>query len=111
MLDARLRQAGAAQASIHERGRTFMQEQQEQQTEAKIQIREVTQVQASWTEQERGGAGAFTVQLILDNGVDEYVLQPTADDMDVILELLKMSDHAMFDTGRKVLMFSNLDVD
>jgi len=29
---------------------------------------EVTQVQASWTEQERGGPGAFTVQLILDRG-------------------------------------------
>lgn len=88
-----------------------MQEQQEQQTEQQIQIREVTNVQASWTEQERGGQGAFTVQLILDNGADEYVLKPTADDLDVLLDLLKMSDHAMFDKGRKVLMFSNLDVD
>ncbi len=86
-------------------------EQQEQRTEQRIQIREVTQVQASWTEQERGGAGAFTIQLILDNGVEEYVLQPTADDVDVLLQLLRRSHHATFDMGRKVLMFSNLEVD
>ncbi|MDQ3854987.1 MAG: hypothetical protein M3281_01160 [Chloroflexota bacterium] len=83
----------------------------EQHTEEQIQIREVTQVQASWTEQERGANGAFTIQLILDNGVDEYVLRPTADDADVLLQLLRRSDHATFDMNRKVLMFSNLDVD
>ncbi|MDP9350988.1 MAG: hypothetical protein M3P51_05550 [Chloroflexota bacterium] len=85
--------------------------QQEEKLEQQIQIREVTQVQASWTEQERGGPGAFTLQLILDNGVDEYVLRPTADDADVLLQLLHRSDHATFDLGRKVLMFSNLSVD
>ncbi len=83
----------------------------EQHTEEQIQIREVTQVQASWTEQERGANGAFTIQLILDNGVDEYVLRPTADDADVLLQLLQRSDHATFELDRKVLMFSNLDVD
>lgn len=83
----------------------------EQQLEQQMQIREVTQVQASWTEQERGGPGAFTVQLILDNGVDEYVLRPTADDAEVLLQLLQRSDHATFDLGRKLLMFSNLSVD
>ncbi len=85
--------------------------QQEEKLEQQIQIREVTQVQASWTEQERGGPGAFTLQLILDNGVDEYVLRPTADDADVLLQLLHRSNHATFDLGRKVLMFSNLSVD
>jgi hypothetical protein len=40
--------------------------------------RQVTDVQASWTENERGTPGAFTVQLILDNGAEEYVLHPTA---------------------------------
>ncbi|HEY9845012.1 MAG TPA: hypothetical protein V6D03_02345 [Candidatus Caenarcaniphilales bacterium] len=79
--------------------------------EQQIQIREVTQVQASWTEAERGAPGAFTFQLILDNGVDEYVLRPTSDDADVLLQLLQRSDHATFDLGRKVLMFSNLSVD
>lgn len=85
--------------------------QQEEKLEQQIQTREVTQVQASWTEEERGGPGAFTLQLILDNGVDEYVLRPTADDADVLLQLLRRSSHATFDLGRKVLMFSNLSVD
>lgn len=82
----------------------------EQRTEDQIQVRQVTHVQASWTEQDRGGDGAFTFQLILDNGADEYVLRPTAEDADVLLRLFKRSDTAMFDLERKVLMFNNLTV-
>jgi hypothetical protein len=80
----------------------------EQQTEQKIQIREVTHYQVSWTEQERGKPGAFTIQLILDNGGDEYVIAPDPDDADIILALLKEAGTAYFDMGRKVLMFSNI---
>ncbi len=83
----------------------------EQITERKILIREVTQVQASWTETERGEPGAFTLQLILDNGADEYVLRPTAHDADVILRLIKRSDKAVFDLERKVLIFGSISVD
>ena len=83
----------------------------EQRTEEQIQVRQVTHVQASWTEQERGGPGAFTFQLVLDQGVDEYVLRPTADDADVLLELLKRSDSASFDLDRKVLIFNSLSID
>ncbi len=83
----------------------------EDRTEQQIRIRQVTQVQASWTEEQRGGPGAFTVQLILDNGADEYVLRPSADDADVILQLLKRSDTAFFDLERKVLIFGNISVD
>ncbi len=90
---------------------TDQRDQQEQTMEQQYQIREVTQIQASWTEQERGGPGAFSIQLILDNGVEEYIIRPTADDADVLLQLLQRSDHATFDLGRKVLMFSNLNVD
>ncbi|MBA2364468.1 MAG: hypothetical protein H0V86_13150 [Chloroflexia bacterium] len=90
---------------------TDQRDQQEQKMEQQIQIREVTQIQASWTEQERGGPGAFSMQLILDNGVEEYIIRPTAEDADILLQLLQRSDHATFDLGRKVLMFSNLDVD
>ena len=88
-----------------------MAERAEQRTEEQIQVRQVTQVQASWTEQERGGPGAFTIQLILDNGADEYVLQTTADDADVLLELLDKSKQAFFDLERRVLMFGNVPVD
>ena len=81
---------------------------EEQRTEEQIRVRQVTHVQASWTELERGAPGAFTFQLILDNGADEYVVRPSSDDADVLLELLKVSDTAMFDLERKVLMFGNL---
>ena len=83
-------------------------ERAERRTEQQIQVRQVTHIQASWTEEQRGAPGAFTVQLILDNGVDEYVLRPTAEDMEVLLRLFERSGNAMFDIGRKVLMFNNL---
>ena len=83
-------------------------EQKSDQLERQIKVREVTNIQASWTEQERGEEGKFTIQLILDNGVEEYVLQPDANDVEPMLRLFTLSDHATFDLERKVLMFSNL---
>ena len=79
----------------------------EERTEQLIQVRRVTQLHTAWTETERGAPGAFTIQLILDNGADEYVLRPTADDADVLLALWARSDGATFDLERKVLIFSN----
>ncbi len=79
--------------------------------ERQIKVRQVTAMQASWTEQERGAPGAFTFQLILDEGVDEYVLRPTADDADVLLRLLEKAQSATFDRERKVLVFSRLAID
>lgn len=81
----------------------------EQHLEKRYNIRQVTNVQASWTEQERGKSGAFTLQLILDNGVEEYILRPDAEDMDVLLKLLKHTP-AVFDSERKVLIFGNVSV-
>jgi hypothetical protein len=82
--------------------------QQEVQLERRYKVRQVTNIQASWTERQRGEEGAFTLQLILDNGVEEYILQPEADDIDVILKLFARAGTATFDLERKVLMFSNL---
>jgi hypothetical protein len=71
-------------------------------------VREVTQYQASWVEKGRGEDGTFTLQLILDNGVEEYVLEPTESDTKQLVKLLRLSQHTSFDLERKVLMFSNL---
>jgi hypothetical protein len=79
-------------------------------TAQRMTVRQVTDIQASWTETERGEEGKFTLQLILDNGVEEYVLQPDADDMEPLLKLFSYGSHATFDTERKVLMFANLKV-
>jgi hypothetical protein len=83
----------------------------EQQTEDAIVVRQVTHLQGSWSERERGGPGAFTFQLILDNGADEYVLRPTAEDADVLLQLFARSEGATFDRERKVLMFANVSTE
>jgi hypothetical protein len=89
----------------------FVAKGREQRTEEQIQVRQVTHVQASWTEEERGGDGAFTLQLILDNGADEYILRPTAGDAEVLLKLFKRADSAMFDLERKVVIFNNLTIE
>ena len=84
------------------------QRQREQQTESTIKVRQVTDYQASWTEEERGAPGAFTFQLILDNGAEEYVIRPTADDAEVLLKLLKRSESIFFDLERRVLIFGDV---
>jgi hypothetical protein len=76
----------------------------EQNTERAIRVRQVTDVQVSWTEHERGEPGAFTVQLILDDGAEEYVLQPDAEDTKVQIELFKRARAVYFDLDRKVLI-------
>ena len=80
----------------------------EQHTEQTIRVRQVTDVQISWTEHGRGEHGSFTVQLILDNGVEEYVLQPTAEDTKVMVELFELARSLYFDLDRKVLIPSNV---
>jgi hypothetical protein len=80
----------------------------EQNTEQTIRVRQVTDVQFSWTEEGRGEHGDFTVQLILDNGAEEYVLQPTAEDAKVTVELFKRTNKVYFDLDRKVLIPSSI---
>ena len=68
--------------------------------ERRIQVRQVTHVQASWAELERGAPGAFTLQLILDHGADEYVLRPTATDADVLVMTLFAEQRKVLDSIR-----------
>lgn len=87
-----------------------MREQRERQTEEQVRIRQVTHHQVSWTERERGAPGAFTIQLILDHGADEYILRPNADDAQILHRLLA-GGGAVFDLDRKVLVFGNRAAD
>ncbi len=80
----------------------------EQRTEQAIKVRQVTDYQASWTEEERGAPGSFTFQLILDNGAEEYVLRPTVNDAKVIRKLLDKSETLAFDLEREVLVARGL---
>jgi hypothetical protein len=80
------------------------QHQQEQQTEAAIKVRQVTQAHANWNEEEHGSLGKWSFQLILDNGAEEYVIRPIAQDSKVILKLLERGDNVFFDMERRVLI-------
>jgi hypothetical protein len=44
----------------------------ERNVEQQIQVRQVTDVYANWNEQGRGEPGKFSLQLILDDGAEEY---------------------------------------
>ena len=85
-------------------------EQADAQMQRSVKVRQVTNIQASWTEQERGEEGIFTVQLILDNGAEEYIIEVDSDDLEPMLRLFSKSDHTTFDLERKVLMFGTLKV-
>ena len=74
-------------------------------TTGQIQVREVTSWQVTWTEEAPGALGTWTVQLILDDGADEYIIRPTADDVDVLQEVFDDAEKVFFDLERKVLMF------
>ena len=80
----------------------------EARTEQQIIIREVTHIQPSWAERDRGEPGAFTLQLVLDYGTEEYILRPTVEDAEAILRLRDRIGRAYFDLQRKVLMVGNL---
>ena len=82
----------------------------ESNTEQNIMVRQVTDVHANWSEQERGGPGKFSYQLILDNGAEEYAIRPDAEDADVLIELFTMTDKIYFDMSRQVLIFGNISL-
>ena len=82
----------------------------EQNTEQSIMVRQVTDLHANWSEQERGGPGKFSYQLILDNGAEEYAIRPEAEDADVLIELFTLTDKIYFDMSRQVLIFGNIPV-
>jgi hypothetical protein len=82
----------------------------ESNTEQSIMVRQVTDVHANWSEQERGAPGKFSFQLILDNGAEEYAIRPPADDADVLVELFKLTNKIYFDMSRQVLIFGDIPV-
>jgi hypothetical protein len=82
----------------------------EQQTEQQIKVRQVTDVHANWSEEERGTPGKFSFQLILDNGAEEYAIRPPAEDADALMDLFSMSETMYFDLERQVLIFNNISL-
>jgi hypothetical protein len=84
------------------------QQRQEQQTESAIKVRQVTEVHANWSTQERGEPGKFSYQLILDDGAQEFVIRVPADDAKVLRDLFHDADTIYFDMEREVLIFGEI---
>ncbi len=80
----------------------------EQNVEQQIQVRQVTNVHANWNEEERGEPGKFSLQLILDDGAEEYAIRPPAADTKVILKMLESAETVSFDLANKVLIPSKI---
>lgn len=77
-------------------------------SENRIQVRQVTDLHANWSDQGEGQDGKFSLQLILDDGAEERVIRPTADDADAMMELLEMSKSLYFDLSNSVFLFRDL---
>ena len=73
-----------------------------------IKVRKVTHWQPTFNSRESGHPGVYTFQLILDNGAEEYVIQPTVNDAKVIRKLLDKSKVLAFDLERRTLIANGL---
>ena len=73
-------------------------------------VRQVTEVRAAWTETTPGQSGNYAFQLVLDNGVDEYIISTTSQDADVLLRMFERSANVTFDRERKLLKFGPLSL-
>ena len=77
-------------------------------SEGRIQVRRVTDLHANWSEQGEGVDGKFSLQLILDNGAEERVIRPTAEDADAMMEIIEKSKSLYFDLSNGVFIFRDL---
>lgn len=80
-------------------------------TDDSIRVRQLSHYQFSWVAQDPGAPGVFTLQLVLDQGAWEEVLTLSADDADVLQDLLRDSKVVHYDVGRRVLMFGTTPVE
>ena len=82
--------------------------QQEQNTESAIKVRQVTDVHANWSSQGPLQDGKFSYQLILDNGAEEAVLMPTAQDAKALRDFFDDAESVYYDTEKEVLIFGKI---
>jgi hypothetical protein len=74
-------------------------------TDDSVRVRQVNHYQFSWVAGEPGSAGTFTLQLVLDQGAWEEIVTVTAEDADVLQDLLAGAETVYYDIGRRTLMF------
>ncbi|QIN79654.1 hypothetical protein GBA65_15220 [Rubrobacter marinus] len=82
--------------------------QQEQNTESAIKVRKVTDVHSNWSSQGPLQDGKFSYQLILDNGAEEALVMPTAQDAKALRDFFQDADSVYWDTENEVLIFGKI---
>ena len=82
--------------------------QSEQNTESAIKVRQVTDVHSNWSSQGPLQDGKFSYQLILDNGAEESLIMPTAQDAKLLRDLFQDADSIYWDTEKEVLIFGKI---
>jgi hypothetical protein len=80
----------------------------EQNMEQSIKVRQVTDVHSNWSSQGPLENGKFSYQLILDNGAEEVLIMPTADDAKVLRDFFNDADTIYFDTEKEVIIFGKI---
>ncbi len=81
----------------------------EQSTREAIKVRQVTDVHGNFSEQGQGETGKFSLQLVLDDGAEEYVLRLTSEDTRTLMLMMNEAESMYFDTERGVLILRELD--
>ena len=80
----------------------------EQNTEQTIRVRQVTDVHSNWSYQGDLQNGKFSYQLILDNGAEEALIMPTAEDGKLLRDLINDADTIYWDLDKEVLIFGKV---
>jgi hypothetical protein len=80
----------------------------EQNTEQTVMVRQVTDVHSNWSNQGPLEQGKFSYQLILDDGAEEVLIMPTAEDGKLLRDLIHDADTLYWDTQNEVLLFGNV---
>jgi hypothetical protein len=80
----------------------------EQNTETTIKVRQVTDVHSNWSSQGDLTNGKFSYQFILDNGAEEAMIMPTAEDGKLLRDLIHDADTIYYDTEKGVLIFGKI---
>ena len=80
----------------------------EQNTEQTLMVRQVTDVHSNWSYQGELEQGKFSYQLILDDGAQEVVIMPTAEDGKLLRDLINDADALYWDIQNEVLIFGTV---
>lgn len=74
-------------------------------TDDDVQVRQLSHYQFSFRSGDRHTDGLWTLQLVLDEGAWEEIITVSAEDADVLQELLAGNKTVFYDIRRRLFMF------